>query len=173
MIDISQIKTRISCVDFAQRNGLSITKSGDRCVSPLRSGASNKSSFVVYDDFFFDFGSGEGGDVIDFAAKLLFSDDKGKAIKYLADITGANITNANSQSWVKYTQNLCNKIQSCHENLTDADRKYLHERGLTDDTIDRNKIGRTTDGRLMIPYWKNGYVCYYATRHLPDRKSVV
>lgn len=170
MIDISQIKSRLSCVDFAQRNSLPISKSGDRCVSPLRSGASNKSSFVVYDDFFFDFGSGEGGDVIDFAAKLLFNDDKGKAIKHLAEITGANISSPLSQSWVNYTQNLCNKIQSCHENLTDADRQYLHDRGITDDTINRNKIGRTTEGRLMIPYWKNGYVCYYATRHLPDGK---
>ena len=175
MIDISQIKARLSCVDFAQRNALPISKSGDRCVSPLRPGATNKSSFVVYDDFFFDFGSGEGGDVIDFAAKLLYNDDKGKAIKHLADITGANITTASTQSWVKYTQNLCNKIQSCHEKLTDEDRDYLHKRGITDDTINRNKIGRTADGRLLIPYWKNGYVCYYATRHLeggkyPDQK---
>ena len=170
MIDISQIKQRMSCVDFAQRNALPISKSGDRCVSPLRSGASNKSSFVVYDDFFFDFGAGEGGDVIDFAAKLLFNDDKGKAIKYLADITGVNITNTSSQSWVKYTQNLCNKIQSYHEQLTADDRKYLHDRGIVDETINRNKIGRTPEGRLMSPYWKNGYVCYYATRHLPNGK---
>ena len=170
MLDISQIKSRMSCVDFAGRNSLPITKSGDRCVSPLRSGATNKSSFVVYDDFFFDFGSGEGGDVIDFAAKLLFNDDKGKAIKYLADVTGVNIENTQSQSWVKYTQNLCNKIQSYHEKLTDEDRQYLYKRGITDDTINRNKIGRTPDGRLMIPYWKNGYVCYYATRHLQNGK---
>ena len=170
MFDVSQIKTRISCVDFAQRNALPISKSGDRCVSPLRSGASNKSSFVVYDEFFFDFGSGEGGDVIDFAAKLLFNDDKGKAIKYLADLTGVSITDNHSQSWINYTQNLCNKIQSYHEKLTDADRDYLHQRGLNDDTINRNKIGRTPDGRLSIPYWKNGYVCYYATRHLPNGK---
>lgn len=170
MLDISQIKTRISCVDFAQKNNLSIAKSGDRCVSPLRSGASNKTSFIVYDDFFFDFGSGEGGDVIDFAAKLLFNDDKGKAIKHLAQITGVTLENNHSQSWIKYTQNLCNKIQAYHENLTDDDRKYLYERGITDETIARNKIGRTNDGRLMIPYWKNGYVCYYATRHLPGGK---
>ena len=170
MFDVSEIKSRLSCVDFAQRNSLPITKSGDRCISPMRSGATNKSSFVVYDDFFFDFGSGEGGDVIDFAAKLLFNDDKGRAIKHLADITGVNITNTRSQSWVKYTQNLCNKIQSCYESLTDDDRQYLHQRGITDNTINRNKIGRTSDGRLLIPYWKNGYVCYYATRHLPGGK---
>lgn len=170
MFDISQIKARISCVDFAQQNNLSISKSGDRCTSPLRSGASNKTSFIVYDDFFFDFGSGEGGDVVDFAAKLLFNDDKGKAIKHLAKITGTDIAEQPNKSWVKYTQNLCNKIQSYHEKLTDADRQYLYQRGITDDTINRNKIGRTPDGRLMIPYWKNGYVCYYATRHLPNGK---
>ena len=170
MIDISQIKSRISCVDFAQKHDLPITKSGDRCTSPLRSGATNKTSFIVYDDFFFDFGSGEGGDVIDFAAKLLFNDDKGKAIKHLAQLTGANITNTQNQSWVKYTQNLCNRIQNYHERLTDDDRQYLYKRGMNDDTIERNKIGRTPEGRLCIPYLKNGYVCYYATRFMPGGK---
>ena len=170
MLDISQIKSRISCVEFAQQNNLPITKSGDRCISPIRPGARNKTSFIVYDDFFFDFGSGEGGDVIDFAAKLLFNDDKGKAIKHLAKITGAEIDTVPHQSWVKYTQNLCNKIQSYHEKLTDADRQYLYQRGINDDTINRNKIGRTPEGRLIIPYWKNGYVCYYATRYLPGGK---
>ena len=170
MFDISQIKNRISCVDFAQKNNLPITNSGDRCISPLRNGATNKTSFIVYDDFFFDFGSGEGGDVIDFAAKLLFDGDKGKAIKHLAEIAGVNLESTHNQSWVKYTQNLCNKIQLYHENLTPDDRQYLYQRGINDDTINRNKIGRTTDGRLMIPYWKNGYVCYYATRHLPGGK---
>jgi hypothetical protein len=85
-------------------------------VSPLRSGASNKTSFIVYDDFFFDFGTGEGGDVIDFAAKLLFSDDKGKAIKHLAEITGTNINITQNQPWIKYTQNLCNKSNRITKN---------------------------------------------------------
>ena len=170
MIDISQIKSRITCVDFAKKNDININRSGDRCVSPLRSGAKNKTSFVVYDEFFFDFGSGEGGDVIDFAAKLLFNDDKGKAIRHLAKITGVDLETSPTNSWVKYTQNLCNKIQAYHEKLTDADRQYMYQRGITDDTINRNKIGRTPEGRLIIPYWKNGYVCYFATRYLPGGK---
>ena len=170
MVDISQIKDRISCVEFAMQNNLPISKAGDRCISPFRAGATNKTSFIVYDDFFFDFGSGEGGDVIDFAAKLLFKDDKGKAINHLAKITGANIESSQSQSWVKYTQNLCNKIQTYHERLTAEDREYLYKRGINDDTINRNKIGRTPEGRLIVPYWKNGYVCYYATRYLPGGK---
>lgn len=170
MVDISKIKSRISCVEFAQKQGLPIKQSGDRCVSPLRPGAANGTSFVVYDEFFFDFGSGEGGDVIDFAAKLLYGDDKGKALRELAKLTGAEIETATTQEWVKYTQNLCKKIQFEHEHLTDEDRQYLYKRGLTDDTINRIKIGRTKDGRLCIPYWKNGYVCYYATRYLPGGK---
>ena len=170
MIDISQIKSRISCVDFAARNGLPITKSGDRCVSPLRSGAKNKTSFIVYDDFFFDFGSGEGGDVIDFAAALNFGGDKGKAIRELARITGADVSNTSSD-WVSYTQNLCKEIQYYHEHLTADDRQYMYKRGITDETIDRVKIGRTKNGRLCIPYWKNGYVCYYATRFMPGGAS--
>ncbi len=70
MHDLSLIKQRISCVDVAQRCGLPIQRSGDRCVSPLRAGATNKSSFTVTDDFYYDFGSGSGGDCIDLLAEL-------------------------------------------------------------------------------------------------------
>ena len=167
---ISQIKSRITCVDYAQRNGLNIKQSGDRCVSPLRPGASNKTSFIVYDDFYFDFGSGEGGDVIDLAALLNFSGDKGKAINELASLTGVDIGTHRSTEWVDYTHNLCAKIQYYHEHLTEEDREYLYKRKINNDTINRIKIGRTEDGRLCIPYWKNNYVCYYATRYLPGGK---
>lgn len=62
-----QIKERLTCVEYARRIGLAINKPGDRCVSPLRSSANNKSSFVVYDDYYYDHGDSKGGDVIDFA----------------------------------------------------------------------------------------------------------
>lgn len=165
---ISEIKKRMSCVEFAQRNNLPINKSGDRCVSPLRLGASNSTSFIVYDDFFFDFGSSEGGDVIDFAAMLLFNNNKGDAIRHLAQLTGVSLSNhTRSAEWIEYTQSLNGKIQKWHENLLSDDREYLHRRGITDTTINNLKIGRTENGRLCIPYWKNGYIAYYATRHMP------
>ena len=164
---ISQIKKRVSCVDFAQQNGLQIIKSGDRCISPLRPGAKNKTSFMVTDDFWYDFGGGNGGDVIDLAAFLLYGGDRGRAIRELAKSIGITIDNFNSQKWVDYTQNLCNEIQHYHEQLIDDDIQYLHRRGITDETIKRIKIGRTDDGRLCFPYWKNGYIAYYATRWMP------
>ena len=167
MYDINLIKQRISCVDVAQRYGLPIRQAGDRCTSPLREGASNPSSFVVDDDFWFDFGDTRGGDVIDLVAELNHRGDRGAAIRELATITGVTDSNPKPDGWVEYTQNLCNQIAFWQTQLTDDDRKYLYDRGLNDNTIDELKIGRTNDGRLSIPYMKNGYVAYYCTRHLP------
>ena len=165
---IQDIKSRITCVDYARNNGLNIRRSGDRCTSPLRPGAKNASSFWVFTDHWYDWGGGNGGDVIDLAALLKHGGDKSKAIRELAALTGVNTNfRTENEDWVNYTQNLCNQIQYWHEQLTEEDYTYLHKRGITDETIARVKIGRTNNGRLSFPYWKNGYICYYATRHLP------
>ena len=167
MHDLNLIKSRISCVDVAQRCGLPIQRSGDRCVSPLRAGATNASSFCVDDDFWYDFADARGGDCIDLLAEIKYSGDRGQAIRELASLTGVPDDNPRPDGWHTYTQNLCNQIAYWQTQLTDSDRDYLHSRGLTDDTISALKIGRTEDGRLSIPYLKNGYVAYYCTRHLP------
>lgn len=167
MYDTSLIKQRISCVDVAQRCGLPIQRSGDRCVSPLRAGATNKSSFCVDDDFWYDFADARGGDCIDLLAELKYSGDRGRAIRELASLTGVPDDNPRPDGWHTYTQNLCNQIAYWQTQLTDDDYDYLHSRGLTNETITQLKIGRTEDGRLSIPYMKNGYVAYYCTRHLP------
>ena len=167
MYDIQLITQRISCVDVAKRCGLSISESGDRCVSPLRSEAHNPSSFVVWDEFWFDFGDSRGGDSIDLLAELKYSGDRGKAIRELAMLTGVMDNNPRPDGWQEYTQNLCNQIAYWQTQLTSDDYDYLHSRGLSDKTIADLKIGRTSDGRLSIPYMKNGYVAYYCTRYLP------
>ena len=164
MIDINAIKSRISCVDYARSQGLNVNKSGSRICSPLRAESNNPTSFVVYDDFFFDFGSGQGGDVIDLAAELNFKGDRGQAISELARLT--NVDAENSTEWVSYTKSLNAEIEHYHRQLNEDDRKYIHSRGITDETIARLKLGRTDNGRLCIPYWKNGYIAYYITRHL-------
>lgn len=172
MYDIQLIKSRITCVDIAQRCGLPIRQSGDRCVSPLRPGASNPSSFAVDDDFYYDFGSGSGGDVIDLLAELRYSGDRGAAIRELARLTGVAPTDQDDTAgWLEYTKQLNAQTAYYHSQLTDDDRAYLHSRGLRDDDISRLMIGRVTDGplrgRLFLPYFNSGYVSYYATRALP------
>lgn len=176
MYDTQQIKQRISCVDYAKRIGLPINRPGDRCISPLRSGAKNKTSFFVDNDFFYDFSGGLGGDVITFCAEYAHNGDRGAAILELAKITGTppNGSDENYDDWHKFTQNLCSRTAYYHTALTEADRDYLHSRRISDETIDRLMIGRVTDtylkGRLWLPYFTSGpepYVCYYATRYLP------
>lgn len=167
-IDLNLIKQRISCVDYCQSNGLPISKSGGRCISPLRAGAKNKTSFICHDEWWYDFGAGTGGDVIDLCAVLEFDGDKGKAIRALAKKAGVE-DDSSSDGWLEYTQNLNNKIALWHRNLSPEFRKYCNDRGIKDDTIDRLRIGQTADGRLCIPYYKgeNSYVAYYITRYMP------
>lgn len=178
MYDINAIKSRINCVDVAQRCGLPITRSGDRCVSPLRPGATNPSSFAVDTDFWYDFGDGRGGDCIDLLAELNYNGDRGAAIRELARLTGvASTGNDNTAEWVEYTKQLNSRTAFYHSQLTDDDRRYLRSRGLSDEDTNRLMIGRVTDGalrgRLFLPYFSGdpnngGYVCYYATRAMPD-----
>ena len=166
---ISKIKQRLTCPEYLSRRGIHI-KSGGRCVSPLRSGASNPTSFYCEDDYWYDFGSGTGGDVLDLAAQLEFDGDLSRAIRELSHELGIQGENTNSQ-WKTDIQNLCNRTAAYHEALTPEDYQYLAERGLSREDADRLMIGRVTDGylkgRLFLPYFKNGAVVYYATRALP------
>lgn len=166
---ITKIKQRLSCPEYLSRRGIHI-KPGGRCVSPLRPGAKNPTSFYCEDDYWYDFGSAIGGDVIDLAAQLQFNGDISQAVRSLSAELGIQNENTNSQ-WKADIQNLCNRTAAYHEALTPDDYRYLADRGLSREDIDRLMIGRVTDGylkgRLFLPYYKNGAVVYYATRALP------
>ena len=165
---INKIKERLSCPEYLSRRGIHI-KSGGRCVSPLRSGAKNPTSFYCEDEYWYDFGTATGGDVLDLAAQLEFDGDLSRAVRELARELGIQSENINTQ-WKADIQKLCNRTAAYHEALTPEDYQYLSERGLTSEDADRLMIGRVTDGylkgRLFLPYFKNGAVVYYATRAL-------
>lgn len=168
---INEIKSKISCLDYLARHGIFV-KNGGRCVSPLRPGAKNPTSFFCDEKQWYDFGAATGGDVIDLAAKLEYNGDVGEAIRSLARELGIRSQSPTKpDTWKHDIQNLCNRAAAYHAALTPEDFQYLAGRGLSRDDIDRLMIGRVTDGylkgRLFLPYFKNGYVCYYATRALP------
>ena len=166
---IQKIKQRLSCTEYLSRRGIHVKPDG-RTVSPLRPNAKNPTSFFVSDDFWYDFGSGQGGDIIDLAAQLQYDGDVSRAVRCLADELGIQFSGY-SETFKADIQNLCNRTAAYHAALTSSDREYLYSRGLTDDDISRLMIGRVTDGylkgRLFLPYFKNGYTCYYATRAMP------
>lgn len=167
---IQEIKQRLSCTEYLSRQGIHV-KNGGRCVSPLRPGARNPTSFWVEDDHWYDFGSGYGGDVIDLAAQLKFNGDNGAAIRALATELGIK-QQPKSDTWRADIQNLCNRAAAYHAALTPSDYEYLSTRGLTPDDVKRLLIGRVTDGylkgRLFLPYFQNGACVYYATRAMQD-----
>lgn len=184
-MDTKLIKDRLSCIDYAVSEGIGVSKVGDRCRSPLRAGAENKSSFVVYERSWFDYGSGEGGDVIDLHAELHCHGDKGQAIRELADRVGITM-GERFDAWRQATQGLCNLIETWHQDLRPQDRDYLRSRKITDKTIKELKIGYTGKGthvrmggsdiqgfganRIVIPTFKNGYVASWTARAIGEAK---
>lgn len=186
MYDIPLIKSRINCVEYAQRSGLAVCKSGDRCKSPLRANSDNKSAFSVHTDYWHDFVSGESGDVIDLCALVNHNGDRGLAINELARLTGAT-SDTNYYDWKQATQRRVSLIQGWHEDLRPQDREYLHSRRITDETINRLRIGYTGRGaevtikgekvygfasaRIAIPFYKNGYVVSWIARATQDKQE--
>lgn len=168
---ITKIKQRLTCHEYLARQGIHV-KPGGRCVSPLRPGAKNPTSFYCEDDYWYDFGSASGGDVIDLAAQLQYGGDIGLAARSLARELGIQYDSQRSETFKTDIQNLCNRAAAYHAALTPEDYQYLSERGLNRDDAARLMIGRVTDGylrgRLFLPYFKNDYVCYYATRAQPN-----
>jgi putative DNA primase/helicase len=165
---IQEIKKRLSCPDYLARHGIHV-KRGGRCVSPLRPGAKNPTSFWVDEANWYDFGAASGGDVIDLVAQMECNGDVGAAVRKLASELG--LQSEYKQTWKKDIQQLCNRAAFYHKALTAEDYAYLKARGLTPEDVDRLMIGRVTDGylkgRLFLPYFKNGAVVYYATRAMP------
>ena len=167
---INKIKERLSCVEYLSRRGIHVSPGG-RCVSPLRTGAKNPTSFYCERDYWYDFGSATGGDVIDLAAQMQYGGDVGAAVRSLASELGLQYDSPTTTKYKQDIQNLCNRTAAYHAALTVEDYQYLAERGVTREDAERLMIGRVTDGylkgRLFLPYHKNGAIVYYATRALP------
>lgn len=166
---IESIKSRLSCTDYLQRHGVYV-KSGGRCVSPLRAGAKNPTSFYCTESKWYDFGTASGGDVIDLCAIMEYGGDVGEAIRSLASELGIK-QDHKYDNYKQDIQALCNRTAAYHAALTVEDYQYLSARGVTHEDAERLLIGRVTDGylkgRLFLPYVKNGAVVYYATRAMP------
>ena len=155
---IAYIKERYSLLEYARDVlGLPVRKDGDRCMSIAPGPHKSNNAFVIYNDRWWDYSAGCGGDVIDLCAEVKYGGDKGEAIRELAGDYGGN--------WRDYTEALCDKIAYFHEQLRESDRLYLYRRGIKKETVDRLRIGydANTD-RLIIPYYKNNYVAYYVGR---------
>ena len=164
---INHIKSSHSCLDFCNHTlHLHLSPSG-RSHSPLRPDSSNPTSFWVHNDHWHDFATGQHGDIIDLAALTLFNGDKGRAIEYLAGVSlkSSPFSRDTIRDYSHHIKSLEDDINHWHSLLRTQDREYLHSRAISDDTINRLKIGYDPDrDRLVVPYFRNGHAVYYAAR---------
>ena len=164
---IAYIKERYNVLDYAKDVlGLSVQKSGDRCVS-LAPDSHNLTAMIVFDDWWYDFKQGCGGDVIDLCAIAKHDGNKGAAIRELAGDYGYN------ENWKQYTDELKDKIAYWQSQLTDTQLRYLRKRRIYKKTVERLKLGyNPQENRLIIPYQKNGYIAYYIGRDMSGNPNV-
>lgn len=152
---IKRIKEKHSVFEYARTVlNIPLRKPGDRYKS--FGGGGNPTCVVFHEDWWYDFKLCMGGDVIDLCAVAKHDGDRGAAIRELG---------GDDPGWRSYTQQLGNLCYKWHEGLRESDLRYLRRRGILVETVRRLKIG--FDGeRLVIPYWKNGYIAYYISREM-------
>ena len=159
---VDYIHEHWDCLSYARDVlGLPVSKDGDRCVS-FRPGAKNPTSLIINREHWHDFGSDEGGDVIDLCAQARHNGDKGAAFRELG---GDFYQHKDTHAWIDYTQKLASNIALWQKNLRPEHREYLHSRRISDDTIERLRIGYHSGlERIVIPYFKNNNPVYWAGR---------
>ena len=162
---IERIKQRVSLLDYARSIGLPVRRPGDRCAS-LEPGSEHPTAMLFDERRWYDFKSGQGGDVIDLCAIAKHNGDRGAAIRELGGDDPAY------DGWQKYTQKLCAQVGYWQTQLRKEDCTYLKRRRINADTVKRLRLGYDPQsGRLTIPYFKNGYVAYVVTRQREDDGS--
>lgn len=162
---IARIKEKYSVLEYARDVlGWPINRSGDRCKS-FAPDSHNPTALIVFDNWWYDFKQGLGGDVIDLVACVKYDGDKGKAIRELAGNDHDN--------WIDYTHEYNSKIAYFQTQLRKEDLDYLHGRRINDETIKRLRLGYDAKSeRLTIPYFKNGYVAYCIGRDRSGKEGV-
>lgn len=165
------IKEHYSVTDYANNVlGMNCTE-GQRCAATYRNGI-NKTTFISYGDSYTDWGHPEGrihSDVIQLCADARHNGSRSDAIKELAasfpELDTVNAVVRDKTKWADRVKSLEFMINKSHEALRPQDIEYLHSRRISDATINRLKIGYSElMQRILIPYFRNGHVVYYAGR---------
>ena len=161
------------CITFARDVlGWPVYKPGDR-VQSIHPGRHRNKNLVIYSgDYWRDWKEDIGGTVIDLCAYTMFDGDVGAAMDYLAgDFHPVEVS-----YYRKAYNDIAKDIDHWHNMLDGNGRRYLYSRRITDETIDRLKIGLINHEeinhydqyRISIPYWDNKKPVYWVARDLSN-----
>ena len=164
---------KINLVDYIMQS-VDLVQNGDewRGKCPLHKG-DNPTSFVVYpDNHYYCYACGRSGNIIDYVAERDNITYR-SAIEELAKEIGINLADSKTfQLEQKKIERVENVIQRTHEKV-DSMREYLHNRGFTDETIDKFQLGEN-QGTLFIPiYDANGTPIGYTMRRFNSKPKYI
>src|SRR5690554_6895762 len=89
MYDLEKIK-RIPCEEIAFEKGIQLKERGDRFWGKIRNEKTNSFSISKNNNLWYDFGSNEGGSVIELT-EVLYGFNKKEAVNFLAQKIGLKI----------------------------------------------------------------------------------
>ena len=159
--DKDALKARVNLIDFAQAHGQEgrWEESHLKCHAPQRE--DRKPSFAVYPDHYYDYGTGESGDVFTYCQLIGLARDFREAVRYVAEWLGdptallqpavqrppfdpadpAPMPNPATQAFLQDFN--AHSAESLWHDTPEAlaVRTYLMDRGLTDDTIRAARLG--------------------------------
>ena len=186
-MNFEEIKKKFDIYDVAVNQlGLEIRQisSGEyRGVSPSPGQHNTNDAFALSTSLqaWHDFSTDEGGSVLDLVAYVKFgSTDSHSILEAARFLAGDSYDSAYWKKYVKLRDNLRENVEKAHKKLLEDSQtlEYLHNRKITDETIERLKLGLAYEGlkvndsyvqewRLVLPYFDmNGNPIYAATRKL-------
>ena len=168
------VNEKYDIVEVARDLGIRIKKvaSGYRANSIANNGE-GENAFAIYpnSNSWYDFMLEIGGDVTDLVAYVKYNGDKGAALRYLMPEWTSEKVRVQISAQQKFNENIerwNSELFNSKNQISVNALKYLHSRGLTDETIKALKIGLHWGQfmQILFPYWDESKknVLYYMTR---------
>lgn len=139
----------------------------------------NNTCTVIFTDTnsFHDYKVNKTGDIIDLIAHATNNSSRLEVARFLVGNSG--YTSENISKLQKYQKAIEKKYLAFHENLKNYPDvvRYLHDRRINDETIEKYKIGvavdkKTEEIRISIPYFnEQGNIIYGVTRRFSNTET--
>ena len=178
----SEVQEKFDILEVARDLGIRVKRIGSTYrADSIDNSGTGENALCLYTttNSWYDFMLKIGGDITSLVAHVKFNGDTRQALRYLFP----DRENSSFDRALKARKEFMEFIEFGNKNLFDNSRavssnalKYLHSRGITDETIKQLKIGvRSANGsipesRIIFPYWDDAgkNVIYFTSRRFDN-----
>ena len=174
------VQEQYNIVEVATSLGIKLRRIGSTYrANSLNGGGAGKDAFAIYErsNTWYDFMTGNGGDIVELYAQIKCNGDKHQALVELMpewqNSSKVNEELSNREKFMEKVKFFSDKLFDTNWVPAQQAINYLHSRGITDDTIRKLQLGLETSNyeyRIRIPYWDitGKKILYSVSRVLPD-----